>query len=231
MNRNTYDQFAERYAEVFGERDETDLQGDSKVFFDLIGDVAGQHVLDAGCGEGFAARVLCSRGARVTGIDISEPLVAMAKARDTDGQIDYRVCDLSQPVPELEGRFDVVVSNYVLNDVPDYKGFVQTIASATRPGGRLVLSMNNPYSAVLRGKAESYFESGTSVLYHGMANVGIKVYYYHRTMTEYITAFRENGLLLRTLVDLAPQGVNSPDDPRSRWHEVPFLVVIELVKL
>lgn len=64
MNRNTYDQFAERYVEVFGERDETDLQGDSKVFFDLIGDVAGQHVLDAGCGEGFAARVLCARGAR-----------------------------------------------------------------------------------------------------------------------------------------------------------------------
>ena len=62
-----------------------------------------------------------------------------------------------------------------------------------------------------------------------MANAGIKVYYFHRTMTEYVDAFRENGLLLRTLIDLSP-GTNDPDDRRSKWHNVPFLIVIELVK-
>ena len=230
MERNTYYEFAERYAEVFGERDETGLHGDSKEFFDLIGDVDGLQVLDAGCGEGFAARVLCSRGARVTAIDISEPLVTIGRRKDVQNQIQFRVSDLSQPLGELEGRFDLVASNYVLSDVPNYEGFIQTIASATKSGGRLVLSLNNPYSAVLREKAASYFDSGTAVLYQGMAKAGIEVYYYHRTMTEYITAFRENGLLLRTLVDLAPE-TDRPDDLRSKWHEVPFLVVIELVKI
>ena len=186
-------------------------------------------MLDAGCGEGFAARVLNTRGAKVTAIDISEPMVEIGRGKDPEGQIDFRVADLSQPLPDFESRFDLAVSNYVLNDVPDYKGFIRTLASVTQQGGRMVFSLNNPYSAVFREKASSYFESGTSVLYRGMANAGVEVYTYHRTMTEYIDAFRENGLLLRTLVDL-PLNTDAPDNLRSRWHNVPFLIVIELVK-
>ncbi len=229
MERNTYGKFAQQYSEIFGSRDENDLEGDSKLFFDLIGEVEGLHVLYAGCGEGFAARVLSTRGAKVTAIDISEPMVEIGRGKGPEGQIDFRVADLSQPLPDFEGRFDLAVSNYVLNDVPDYKGFIRTLASVTKPGGRLVFSLNNPYSAVFREKASSYFRSGTSVLYQGMANAGVEVYYYHRTMTEYIDAFRENGLLLRTLVDLPPN-TDDPDNPRSKWHIVPFLIVIELVK-
>ena len=186
-------------------------------------------MLDAGCGEGFTARVLSTSGARVTAIDISEPMVEIGRGKDSEGQIDYRVADLSQPLPDFEERFDLAVSNFVLNDVPDYKGFIRTLALVTKPGGRMVFSLNNPYSAVFRKKASSYFDSGTSVLYQGMADAGIEVYYYHRTMAEYIDAFRENGLLLRTLVDLPPK-TDDPDNPRSKWHNVPFLMVIELVK-
>ena len=174
MERNTYDQFAQQFAEVFGSRDENGLEGDSKVFFDLIGDVGGQRVLDAGCGEGFAARVLSARGAKVTALDVSEPMVEIGKSKDPKGQIDFQVADLSRPLPDFERRFDLVVSNYALNDVPDYKGFIRTLASVTKPKGRLVFSLNNPYSAVFREKAASYFESGTSVLYHGMSKAGIE---------------------------------------------------------
>ncbi len=229
MERNTYDQFAQEYSVLCGSRDENVLEGDSKLIFDLIGEVEGLYVLDAGCGEGFAARVLNTRGAKVTAIDISEPMVEIGRGKDPEGQIDFRVADLSQPLPDFESRFDLAVSNYVLNDVPDYKGFIRTLASVTQQGGRMVFSLNNPYSAVFWEKASSYFESGTSVLYRGMANAGVEVYTYHRTMTEYIDAFRENGLLLRTLVDLPPN-MDAPDNLRSRWHNVPFLIVIELVK-
>ena len=165
MKRNTYDEFAERFAEVFGSRDENGLGGDAKVFFDLIGNVEGLRVLDAGCGEGLAARVLNARGAKVTAIDICEPMVEIGRSKDPEGQIDFQVADLSQPLPDFESRCDLVACNYALNDVPDYKGFVRTVALVTKPEGRLVLSLNIPYSAALREKAASYFESGTSVLY------------------------------------------------------------------
>ena len=231
MERNTYDEFAREYETMVSGRDEVNPEGelDLKPFFGLIGEVDGLEVLDAGCGEGFVARVLTQRGARVTAIDISEPLVEIGRRKDPNGQIAYRVGDLSQPHPELEDHFDLVASNYVLNDVPDYRGFVATIASVTKPGGRLVLSLNNPYSAVRREKATSYFDSGASAIYQGMATVGVEVYYYHRTMTDYISAFRDNGLLLKTLVDIPPN-TDSPQDVHHKWHEVPFLMVIELVK-
>ena len=130
MKRNTYDQFAQEYSAVFCSRDENGLAADSRQFFDLIGEVEGLHVLDAGWGEGFAARVLSTRGAKVTAIDISTPLVEIGRSKNPEGQIDFRVADLSRPLPDSEDRFDLTVSNYVLNDVPDYKGFIRTGVSS-----------------------------------------------------------------------------------------------------
>ena len=65
----------------------------------------GWRVLDAGCGEGYLARVLAARGARVTGIDLSPRLVELARQRTPDGDIEYRIGDLSVPSPEDVERF------------------------------------------------------------------------------------------------------------------------------
>jgi len=111
---------------------------------DALGDVAGLEALDAGCGEGYLARILTARGAKVTGLDLAPRLIEMARARDPNGEIAYGVADLSQPLPEYAGHFDVVASYLVLNDVEDYRGFAATLASVLKPGGRLVQTLNNP---------------------------------------------------------------------------------------
>ncbi len=49
-------------------------------------------------------------------------------------------------------RFDLLVSHLVLNDVYDYQGFLTTLGTVTKGGGRLVLSMNNPYSYIPLGR-------------------------------------------------------------------------------
>jgi 2-polyprenyl-3-methyl-5-hydroxy-6-metoxy-1,4-benzoquinol methylase len=56
------------------------------------------------------------------------------------GQTNYQAADLSEPRPELEGRFDAVASYFVLNDVEAHRGFAVTLARALRPGGRAVLA-------------------------------------------------------------------------------------------
>ena len=226
--RNTYDECADQYiAMVEGLNESFDSDPLAPTFFDLIGDVRGLKVLDAGCGEGFVARVLTAQGAEVTAIDISAPLVEAGKSKDAEGKIDYRILDLSEPLPELEGRFDLIASHVVLNDVPDYRGFIRTIGSLATPNARAVFSINNPYSAFRREKATSYFASGEAVIYQGMAGIGVEVYYYHRTMEEYITAFRESGFLLRSLRDIPP-----PEDmpSREKWNEIPPRMVLEFVK-
>lgn len=142
----------------------------------LAGDVAGLTVLDAGCGEGIVARYLAARGASIVGIDSSAALIQLAQAHN-EHHIRYEVHDLTRPVPHYAQAFDMVVSNLVLNDVADYQGFATTLCALTKPTGRLLLSMTNPYSAVMREKVDSYFDSGVAVPY---AWGGGQVYHYHR---------------------------------------------------
>ncbi len=241
MERNTYNEVADHYARYLQELDREDFSFNHDLVIPRLlavaGEVAGLTVLDAGCGEGIVARLLAERGAQVTGIDISPRLIELAQAQDTAHTIPYLVHDLSHPLPAYEDHFDLVVSNLVLNDVPDYRGFINTLGSVTKPRGRAVVSINNPYSALIREKVESYFDSGQATMYN-MAKEGVAVYYFHRTLEEYITAFHHARFLLRTLIDLQlPDDVaaNLPDRYRSvpyhSWYaRFPFFLILEFIK-
>ena len=232
--QNTYDACAEQYANYRAESERRGISQDSPLVYllDYAGKVAGLKVLDAGCGEGYVSRILAERGAGVTGIDISPSLIEMARARDAGGIIDYQSHDLSRPLPRLRKFFDLGVSHMVLNDVPDYRGFISTLGEVIKPGGRFLLSMNSPYSRVVRGKVEHYFDSETSMLYESFSKIGIRVYFYHRTMEEYIAAFRDNGFLLKSLSDVKPtEAVFEGDEEYAgEMYRFPLFTVLEFVK-
>ena len=71
-----------------------------------------------------------------------------------------------------------------------------------------MLFMNNPYSLVVRGHITDYFAaSGQAVPYRGLAEAGVKVHFYHRTLEEYLAASISAGFQLQQLVDVpAPEG-------------------------
>ncbi len=198
-----------------------------------IGDIGGLRVLDAGCGEGYLSRILAARGANVTGIDISPALIQMAREQDSDQAITYEVADLCQPLPRHGQRFDLAASHFVLDDVHEYKGYLSTVGSALKPGGRFVLSLNNPYSLVVRGHVHDYFDTGKPVLYRGMAEEGVKVHFYYHTLEDYLDACFAAGFQLQRLLDI-PTPVE-----RYRFHSdalikpgyhFPFFIVLSLLK-
>ena len=162
-------------------------------------------------------------------------LIELAKAQDFQSDIRYEVHDLSQPLPQYKQHFDMVVSNQVLNDVPNYKGFADTLGTVTKLGGRLILSFTNPYSAVMRKKVDSYFDSGEAVLYEWS---NMKIYHFHRTMEDYITAFWKAGFMLKRLSDVQmPQEMVARLPSSSRalpqfpmYHRFPFFVILGFVK-
>lgn len=233
---SAYDDYAVEYAAYVARR-ERDGIGDDPMgilphLLDLLGEVAGRTVLDAGCGEGYLARILAARGANVTGIDLSPRLIEMARAKDPRGEIEYRVADLSTPLPELAGRFDAVASYMVLNDVEDHRGFVATLAQALKPGGHAVLAFNNPYASVVRKRITAYFASGTT---HpcGLAQAGINVSFYHRPLAEYLDAFLASGLQLSHLVDVDHPGIvteRAAGNPLPEGEEIPRFMVIAFTK-
>jgi 2-polyprenyl-3-methyl-5-hydroxy-6-metoxy-1,4-benzoquinol methylase len=210
-----YDRSADVYTTFVARREENGPDGDPfrilPSLLDVLGDVAGQHVLDAGCGEGYLARVLAARGARVTGIDLAPSLIEIARSKDPRGEIGYRLADLSQPLLSFSSHFDAIASYLVLNDVRDYRGFARTLGDVLAPGGRLVLAFNNPYGLVIRPYLSDYFDSDSVHEYGGPGALGItgafgtrgiKVHFYHRTLAEYLDAFLAAGLTLTKLVDL-----------------------------
>lgn len=233
-SENPWDTHATAYSEWVARREQgiaTSVGMDATLatLLDLLGDLDGQAVLDAGCGQGFLARFLHERGARVTGIDLSPRLVALAREQDPAGAIHYRVADLSQPVPDLADQFDRIGSYLVLNDVADYRGFATTLATLARPGGRAVIALNNPYSLPLRGHLTDYFASDTRAKYGGMsAALGSELRYYHRTLGDYLDAFLTAGWQLAKLVDVpaAPRD-DLPLPPQSRF---PLFMVLAFDK-
>jgi 2-polyprenyl-3-methyl-5-hydroxy-6-metoxy-1,4-benzoquinol methylase len=230
---NTYNAYARQYAALVAAREAAGIEADPIMprLLAEIGPVDGLRALDAGCGEGYLARILVARGAQVTGADVAPALIELARARDPAGAISWRVGDLSQPAPDLEGRFDLAASHMVLNDVPDHRGFLRTVAAALKPGGRYVFSMNSPYSYVVRGHIHDYFSQEAMVSYRGMAEAGVKVYFFQRTLEEYIDACLEAGFELRRLLDVpTPEGSfkRRRDTLIPTGYHFPFFMILSL---
>jgi 2-polyprenyl-3-methyl-5-hydroxy-6-metoxy-1,4-benzoquinol methylase len=232
---DTYDDFASSYSEMVIKREQAGIEQEPIMphFLRLLGDISGLTVLDAGCGQGYLSRILASRGASVTGIDISPKLIHIAREQDPEHLISYRVADLCRLLPEYHQHFDLAASHFVFNDVYDYRGFLSTLANLLKPGHRLVLSMNNPYSYVVRGHVRDYFATGKPYSYRGMAEEGVKVHFYHHTLEEYLDACFAAGFQLQHLLDIptpvATYKLQSDTLMKPGYH-FPYFMVLSLVK-
>ena len=106
--------------------------------------LTGKTALDVGCGAGLLAEPLARLGARVTGIDATPEVIAVARehAAAAGLDIDYRAGD----VQELDGRFDLVTSLEVIEHVADPAAFLKALAARRAPGGLMILSTPNATS-------------------------------------------------------------------------------------
>jgi hypothetical protein len=65
----------------------------------------------------------------------------------------------------------------------------------------------------------------------GLASKGVRVFYFHRTFEEYVTAFRDAGFLLKSLSDVHPaKAMNHDSSVLQEYHRFPFFMVLEFVK-
>ncbi|MEE8440982.1 MAG: methyltransferase domain-containing protein, partial [Spirochaetia bacterium] len=240
MKENTYNEYADAYVSML-DREDTQRFSFSRdwlipALLEMVGDVAGLHALDAGCGEGRIARLLSDRGAHVVGVDVSASLIEHARKRSVGYDIQFRAEDLSSEEAKLDTKVDLIVSHLVLDDVPDYRGFIRSLSRLSKGNSRFVVSKNNPYSAVIREKAQHYFDSGVAVKYRGLSSHGVSVFYYHRTLEEYISAFAEEGYLLRTFSDLKPPAPRNGEaghpnhEEYERYTRFPFFCAMEFVR-
>ena len=117
--------FADTWIEFTSDRGDPHREGllDSWML-DAIADVAGQDVIDLGCGEGRFSRMMAERGAKVTGLDLNERFIDFARANRFDDE-KYVVGDMENLTGIPDQSFDMAVSYITLVDVPDFKRAVE----------------------------------------------------------------------------------------------------------
>ncbi len=112
-----------------------------------------KKVIDVGCGGGILAESMAQRGASVTGIDMGEaPLqVARLHQHESGVDIDYQQITAEEMAEQHAGEFDVVTCMEMLEHVPNPASVIQACAKLVKPGGAVFFSTinRNPKSYLL----------------------------------------------------------------------------------
>lgn len=108
-------------------------------------DLRGLKVADVGCGGGILAESLATAGATVTGIDMAEGPLAVARLHqvETGVAVDYLHCTAEELAAERPGYYDVVTCLELLEHVPAPAGVVRSAAALLKPGGHAFFSSIN----------------------------------------------------------------------------------------
>ena len=113
----------------------------------------GVHALDLCCGTGDIALALARRGADVTGLDFSEPMLAVARLKNSKFKIQNSkfLQGDAQQIPFPDGSFDLVTVGYGLRNLASLDAGLREMQRVARPGGRLlVLDFGKPDNALWR---------------------------------------------------------------------------------
>lgn len=107
--------------------------------------LAGKAVVDIGCGGGILAESMAKKGARVTGIDLSEKALKVADLHSLESgvQLRYELIAAEDLAEREAGTYDVVTCMEMLEHVPDPSAIVAACAKLAKPGGRLFFSTIN----------------------------------------------------------------------------------------
>ena len=215
---------------------------------ELMGDVKGKTVLDAGCGFGYYSILLAKSGAIVTGIDISENMIDLAKnnAREASVKCQFFVCDLQDLSIFAKNTFDVVVSSIVVGDLDFLGDAFSEVYRVLKRNGTFAFSENHP---LLKGSWEkdgggkrlhwnidNYFDrSVRTIQWKTQDDKIIETSSRHRTVQDYFDALTKSGFLVERLVepqptDKTPLNNLASTEHYSRAKRIPIFILFKARK-
>ena len=247
----------EAIADGWAERMRTDTDFSRTLVLDaphlaLLGDVAGKHVLDAGCGEGRFSRMLADRGAQVKAIDLSRRMIELTRESESADRpdIEFREMSMCELGAFGDESFDVVVAYLAIINVEDYESAIAEMSRVLRPGGQFLFSIVHPcfyppgaewqprkpgtYPIFDRDKlylkVDNYFPA-RELRFKMWPTAPAETVNFHRPLSDYALVCSQNQLLIREIAEPVPSDevLAQRDDLRAHVR-APYFLIFDCVK-
>jgi len=252
-----WEESSKNWIEIYEKSGELD-EGDTSrkliidpALWEILDNIQGLKVLDAGCGSGYITRKLAKKGAKAYGVDFSEKFVEYCNKREEEEQLG---CKFSQTslidLTMFENDFfDIIVSNIVLVDVQDYqKAFLEMNRVLKKEGrfiwsnshptfGRLgAMDLRLPFDAARNEEKQykiidRYFDSGGTLVSWGKVK---PLWQFDRTLSEYSHALKEAGFAIKEIIEPKPDMELIRKNPRVLAFDAeryPHFIIFECIKM
>jgi ubiquinone/menaquinone biosynthesis C-methylase UbiE len=213
--KKMYNDFGEEYQEKRYYNDYVEIPNMLKT----VKNIKGKKLLDIGCGAGIHIKSYSKKGAKCSGIDISETMIEMAKKKNP--KIEFKVGTVTK-LPYKSNSFDVVTCSLILDYIKDLNKAFKEINRVLKKGGTLYYSYNSPVACVredyedsnykIRGLGKFIDKKRKKTLYLGQNGrlehaewlPGMKIKCYWYPINVHLKGIVKNNLELIDLVDCYP---------------------------
>ena len=206
--------------------------------FSLLPPLEGKAVIDLGCGYGEHCMEYIRRGAaNVVGIDISEKMLAVAKAENSHPKITYLHMAM-EDISSIKGKFDMAVSSLALQYVEDYGTLVHDVHELLNDNGLFIFSQEHPMNTCFsNGDRWTRDENGRKI-HANISNYSVEkewestwfidhVKKYHRMFSTVLNTLIDNGFAIEKIIEPTPTEniLKSNPDQKDLFHKPDFLLV------
>ena len=190
--------------------------GEWKTLERMLPDFHGKRVLDLGCGFGWHCRYAAEHGATsVTGVDISEKMLARAASRENTDIINY-ICMPMEDIDFPPSSFDIVISSLAFHYTRDFPRICREVSHCLGSGGAFVFSVEHPVFTA-QGRQDWHYDGSGGIMHWPVDGyfaegprkavfLGEEVTKYHRTLTTYLGALAANGFEIIAVEEPQPSG-------------------------
>ncbi len=244
-----YDRFENFYYEFIKNgltKEDSAFNQNTTEILRLLGNVKGRRICDLACGEGFLSRALAERKAVVTGIDVSENLLAHARRQSGDLPINYLRDDAQSLATVRDASFEAVICNMALMDIPDLEATFRTANRILRPDGLFIFVVLHPCfespfnvhnSPIVKDEDGNfvalqitrYGEEGK--WYSGGTGMRGTLGSIHRMLSTYLNALIAAGFMISDVVEpLRASNCSSHSTKPEQAHIIPLVLVVKAGK-
>ncbi len=239
MKQNKYDEpeFFAKYSRMPRSVGGLDNAQEWYAFRALLPDLCDKRLLDLGCGFGWHCRYARQQKARsVVGVDLSQKMLAQARAITVDPGIEYRRCAIEN-IDFPAGEFDVVTSSLALHYVERFDLVCQKVRWCLVAWGTFVFSVEHPMFAALAAQQWCYGPKGER-LHWPVDNyqqegprhtqwLADNVVKYHRTVATYVNTLIDSGFRISKLSEPepSPEMLSQQPDCKDDRRRPTFLLI------